>query len=177
MLPVTNRWVNPSQQHCYAVNIYLSWLYYFTCKWLIVKHATHPCVSIHVRHSDICFISSFTIINLNGEIHIWTVWFFVWYVKNNSYRLSKRMFWYKYPGVWVTASSVTFELMKCLQLALVLTTTARRATKVLCLLCHKVKTDLNNWKWLGITINSPLMVDVPWFTGEILESICNVYWL
>jgi hypothetical protein len=43
------------------------------CKWHTVKSVSHPCVSVHLRHSDFCLISLLTVLNWNGERNIWTV--------------------------------------------------------------------------------------------------------
>lgn len=63
-------------------------------KWLTTKCISFPSVSVHIRHSDICFVSSFTVLeqweflgnkhvktvlNWNGEIYTWTVHFSVQY--------------------------------------------------------------------------------------------------
>jgi hypothetical protein len=51
-------------------------MYDCSCKWLAEKFSNLCPVSIHVRHSDIWFVS-FTVLNWNGEISIWTVYFSV----------------------------------------------------------------------------------------------------
>jgi hypothetical protein len=99
--------------YTFSVLLFILYGCHFTFKWIANNNQLSVCFCSHniIQKSVSCFYLQHWIEIVKYALEQW-VFMYNSYVKNMSHKLYERRLHGKYPGVWVPASSMLFELVK-----------------------------------------------------------------